>query len=243
MPAVFVHGVPDTYRVWHPLRGHLKRADIVALSLPGFDSLLPEGFASTKEEYVDWIIAEIEQIREPVDLVGHDWGCILVARVASLRPDLIRTWAAGDAPVNRDYIWHPLAKIWQTPEVGEAWMKDLKSDEFAKILMEQNVPVELAEAATSRIDTTMKDCILRLYRSAVSVGEEWQPGLANIRSPGLVFWGLNDAPCPIEFADLLGRDSGALRVLKLNGKHWTPIERAKELAEALEQHWNEADRR
>jgi len=63
-------------------------------------------------------------------------GCIMVARVASLRPDLVRTWAAGDAPVNSDYVWHPLAKIWQTPDVGEAWMEDLNPEEFTNTLLE-----------------------------------------------------------------------------------------------------------
>jgi len=237
MPAVFVHGVPDTCRVWDRLRENLSRADVIALSLPGFDSPLPEGFTSTKEEYVDWIIAQIEQQGEPVDLVGHDWGCILVARVASLRPDLIRTWAAGDAPVNRDYVWHALAKIWQTPDVGKEWMKELEPDEFIATLVDHGVPADLAPEVMSKMDATMKSCILRLYRSAVTVGREWQPGLANITSPGLVFWGIHDIPCPVEFADRLGSDTGASRVLKLDGQHWTPVERAKELAAALEQHW------
>ena len=237
MPAVLVHGVPDTQHVWNRLRENLSRDDVLALSLPGFASPLPKGFASTKEEYVHWIIGQIERLNEPVDLVGHDWGCILVARVASLRPDLIRTWAAGDGPVNKEYVWHTLAKIWQTPGIGEAWMEQLKPAEFVKTLVEQGVPAELAPDVMSKLDATMKYCILRLYRSAVTVGSEWQPGLANVTSPGLVFWGVHDLPCPIEFADALGSDTNASRVLKLNGQHWTPVERAKELAAALEQHW------
>ena len=113
MPAVFVHGVPDTYRVWDRVIPHLSRTDVVALALPGFDSPVPHGFSATKEEYVEWIIGQIEQQSEPVDLVGHDWGCILAVRVASLRPDLVRTWAAGGGPVSKDYEWHELAKIFQ----------------------------------------------------------------------------------------------------------------------------------
>ncbi len=238
MPAVFIHGVPDTYQVWNRLRARLSRTDVIALALPGFGSSLPEGFRATKEEYVDWIIGQIEQLGEPVDLVGHDWGCILVARIASIRPDLVRTWAAGDAPVNPDYVWHPQAKIWQTPLVGEQWMADLKAEEFASLLRDHGVPAELAPEVVSKMDATMKDSILRLYRSAVDVGSEWQPGLANISSPGLVFWGIHDIPCPVEFADSLGNDSGASRVLKMDSHHWTPLVRADELASALEQHWN-----
>jgi hypothetical protein len=116
-------------------------------------------------------------------------------------------------------------------------MKDLDPEEFTKTLLEHGVPADLATDVMSRMDETMRQCILRLYRSAVTVGREWQPGLAKITSPGLVFWGIHDIPCPVRFSDLLGKDSGASRVLKLDAQHWTPVERAKELAAALEQHW------
>lgn len=35
MPAVFVHGVPDTSRVWHAVIARLPRQDVVTLALPG----------------------------------------------------------------------------------------------------------------------------------------------------------------------------------------------------------------
>ena len=53
MPAVFVHGVPDTQRVWDGVISRLKRKDVVALSLPGFGCPVPAGFSATKEAYVD----------------------------------------------------------------------------------------------------------------------------------------------------------------------------------------------
>jgi pimeloyl-ACP methyl ester carboxylesterase len=81
MPAVLVHGVPDTHRLWEPLRSHLQRSDVVAVSLPGFDAPVPPGFDATKEAYVEWLIAELERGGAPVDLVGHDWGALLVQRV------------------------------------------------------------------------------------------------------------------------------------------------------------------
>ena len=45
MPAVFVHGVPDTARVWHALIARLGRKDVVTVSLPGFGQpvALPPG--------------------------------------------------------------------------------------------------------------------------------------------------------------------------------------------------------
>jgi pimeloyl-ACP methyl ester carboxylesterase len=49
MPAVFVHGVPDTHRVWRSVVGRLRRDDVVTLSLPGFDCEIPSGFDCSKE--------------------------------------------------------------------------------------------------------------------------------------------------------------------------------------------------
>ncbi len=114
MPAVFVHGVPDTRYIWDGVRSHLSRTDVTALDLPGFGCDAPNGFACAKEEYVDWLIGEVEGVGGPVDFVGHDWGALLVERVVSLRPDLVRTWAAGVGAIDEGYEWHSMAKIWQS---------------------------------------------------------------------------------------------------------------------------------
>ena len=82
MPAVLIHGVPDTPRLWDKLRAHLSRRDVLAPALPGFGCPAPDGFAATKEAYVDWLVAELERVGEPVDLVGHDWGALLVQRAS-----------------------------------------------------------------------------------------------------------------------------------------------------------------
>ncbi len=58
--------------------------------------------------------------------------------------------------MNRDYVWHPLAKIWQTPLIGEQWMADLKDEEFASLLRDHGVPAELAPEIVSKMDATMK---------------------------------------------------------------------------------------
>ena len=237
MPAVFVHGVPDTFRVWDPLRKHLSRQDVVALALPGFNTPLPTNFKATKEEYANWIICQLEEIGEPVDLVGHDWGCILTMRVATLRPDLIRSWAAGSGPVSAKYEWHPLAKIWQTSGEGEKWFKELDPASVAAFMVEAGLPIDSAEEAVSHIDQTMGECILHLYRSALQVGKEWQPDLSKVRSPGLVFWGAQDTACPVEYADELASNAGADRELRLDAGHWIIVERSVQVAEALEAHW------
>lgn len=241
MTAVFVHGNPDTYRVWNLVRGRIGDVPSVALSLPGFGCPIPAGFTATKEEYVAWLIAALEQQPEPVDLVGHDWGCLLTMRVASLRPDLVRSWAAGSGPVSSAYIWHVNAQVWQTSGEGEAWMDRLDPTAFAATLVGNGIPEDLARDTARRIDPLMKGCILRLYRSAVTLGAEWEPGLADIHAPGLVLWGERDQSCPVAFADRLGRDAHAARVLTFaDCGHWWQVTRADETADALLTHWQHA---
>ncbi|MBQ0891413.1 alpha/beta hydrolase [Streptomyces sp. RM72] len=237
MPAILIHGVPDTHRVWDGVRTHLSRSDVEAWDLPGFGTPRPYGFGSSKEEYVHWLIARLEQVGEPVDLVGHDWGCILTARVASLRPDLVRTWAGGNGPISSHYVWHPLARTWQNQEEGDRFMAELEAASFAADLATGfDVPGVAATEMARHIDAEMKDSILRLYRSAVTVGAEWETDLAKTTAPGLVFWGELDPACQIEFADSLGAAMGA-HVLRLDSNHWTVLQRSAEVAAALEQHW------
>jgi pimeloyl-ACP methyl ester carboxylesterase len=97
VPAVFVHGVPDTGELWDPVLEQLGRDDTIALRLPGFGEPVPDGFGCTKESYADWITEQLRAIDEPVDLVGHDWGSILVQRVATTHPELVRTYTSRTA--------------------------------------------------------------------------------------------------------------------------------------------------
>jgi hypothetical protein len=71
----------------------------------------------------------------------------------------------------------PAAKIWQTPGDGEQFMRQLDAHSFAEMLQSLGVRADAAKATAERVDDRMKDCILKLYRSAVHVGDEWQAGL------------------------------------------------------------------
>lgn len=238
MTAVFVHGVPDTHRVWNEVIHHLKRTDVVALSLPGFGTEVPAGWGATKEEYVDWLITQLQTFEKPVDLVGHDWGALLTYRAVSLRSDLVRTWAAGGAPLDEDYTWHDAAQAWQTPEVGEQVMQMMTPEATAQALSQAGLTPAQAQEVAHHMDATMKDCILKLYRSAKTVGAEWKDDLSNIGKPGLLIFGENDPYVGVkQFAPRLAeRTKAKLLVLKDCG-HWWESERPAEVAAALESHW------
>jgi pimeloyl-ACP methyl ester carboxylesterase len=107
MPAVFVHGNPETAAIWDDLLPQLPRNDVVTLSPPGFGAPVPDGFNATADEYRDWLGRELERIDGPIDLVGHDWGGAHVMRISMERPELIRSWATDVLGLfDPDYVWH-----------------------------------------------------------------------------------------------------------------------------------------
>ena len=240
VPAVFVHGVPETAHVWEPLRSHLGRSDSLALALPGFGTDRPEGFTATKDAYVDWLIAELESIGEPVDLVGHDWGGILVPRVVSLRPDLVASWVTDCIGVLApDYAWHTFARIWQTPGDGEMfWEQQLGAlDEWADGFVAMGVPEADAQQIVAAVDHTMAQCILDLYRSALAVNEEWGPDTEGIEVPGLALVATADPFVDVEHQRTAAERAGA-RVLPLEGEsHWWMLTISGEAAATLESFW------
>lgn len=240
MTAVFVHGVPDTHRVWHDVIRHLKRTDVVALALPGFGEPMPEGFAATKEAYVLWLLDQLDTFEEPVDLVGHDWGGLLVYRAISLRGDRIRSWAAGGAPLHPDYVWHDAAQAWQTPDVGEQVMQMMTPDMLGPALEQAGLTAAQAGETARHVDPVMKDCILKLYRSAKNVGAEWFPDLAKVDKPGLVIFGEKDPYVDPRFGRLLAEETKADFLLLEGCGHWWESERPAEVAAALEEHWAKA---
>jgi pimeloyl-ACP methyl ester carboxylesterase len=236
MPAFLVHGVPDTAMLWDELRAHLDRNDVIAPTMPGFTTPVPAGFDATKDAYASWLIEQVEAVGEPVDIVGHDWGALLVQRLVSLRPYLVRTWAVGSGPVDPDYVWHDTAKIWQMPEAGEQLMQAITAEAMASALVQQGLDAGYARAVGDKIDDTMKDCILKLYRSATRVAEEWPPLSAPV-PPGLVIFGADDPYVAPLFGQRLADRTGAKFVSFEDCSHWWPHQRAAEAAALLDEHW------
>lgn len=242
MTVVLVHGVPDTERSWDRLRAELARTDVTAVSLPGFGVPTPPGFGATKEEYAAWLEAEILAFGEPVDLVAHDWGALLAQRVASVRPDVIRTLAIGSGPLDRTYTWHAMAQAWQTPEVGEQIMEGMLGMDRAELaagLAAGGAPEDLARIEAEHVDATMAGCILNLYRSAVHVGDEWQDALdAMPVRPALVFHGADDPYLGTEIAERIATRLHAELVVYDGCSHWWAWARAAETAAALMRLWD-----
>lgn len=197
-PVILVHGNPETAVIWSAMTPLLRRADVRAFCPPGFGCPVPAGFAPTAPGYVSWLIEELEQVGEPVDVVGHDWGGGHVAGAVAQRPDLVRSWALDIAGCfARDYRWHDLARAWRTDGVGEQTVAATlatpvleRAARYESLGISAGAAGEMAEA----FDTEMGRCILQLYRSApesymTALGEQ----LAQARRPGLCLIATEDA--------------------------------------------------
>ncbi|MEO6394067.1 MAG: alpha/beta hydrolase, partial [Pyrinomonadaceae bacterium] len=180
---------------------------------------------------------QLAKIEGPVDLVGHDWGALLVLRCVSLHPDLVRSWAAGAAPIDAKYTWHEAARMWQTPGMGEQVMAMMTPAAVEPQLMSAGVPQAYAHDAAIHLDDLMKDCILKLYRSAITVGLAWEGDLRRITSPGLVLWGQQDSYVATEFGARLAHRANAKFISYENCGHWWQLQRPADVAADLQAFW------
>ena len=242
MTVLFIHGVPDTHRLWAAVLTALPAGDYICPDLPGFGCDFPEGGAATMDGYAAWLEgvldAACQDAGEPVHLVGHDWGGLLVQRVAGLYPDRVKSWAAGGVAIDEAYVWHDIAQVWQTPGDGEALMEAMDEAAFAAALEEARVPPGEAADMARYGDETMKDCILALYRSATSIGADWADALPGLsQSPGLVLWGEHDPYACAAVGRKLAQRTGARFHLFEDCGHWWPYERAAQTAAELARHW------
>lgn len=240
---LFVHGVPDTAILWDPLIAALglKPDSYRALSLPGFGNPVPAGFSCTKDAYAAWLVQQMEAAGEPVHIVGHDWGALLVLRAASLRPDLVSSWCVTNALIDKEYSGHRTARMWATPLLGELVMLGMRNKARLEAgLIEGGMPASLAKAEVPHIDKTMRQSILKLYRSALGLNFRgaWVDDLANLPKRGQLFWGETDPFVDISVAERFSKMWGTPLHVARGAGHWACHERAPEFAGLLAAHWS-----
>ncbi|WP_447930138.1 alpha/beta fold hydrolase [Sphingopyxis fribergensis] len=242
---LFLHGVPDSPAIWRPLLAALGLADtsVAVPALPGFTAPLPAGFPATKEAYADWAVEQAEALvaaHGPIDIVGHDWGALIAQRVAMLRPDLIRSWAISNAVIDPDYRGHRLARIWNTPLLGELFMALSKPGKLAEGLAAQGMPADIArEEAAQWALKDKRRAILKLYRSAkgLSFEHDWARDIAKLPARGTLIWGAEDPYVDLSVAQRFAANTGIPLTVIDGAGHWAIAERPAEVAVALQQFW------
>jgi pimeloyl-ACP methyl ester carboxylesterase len=237
--VLFVHGVPATSRLWRRVIELADRKDeVVAVDLPGMASPAPADWVSHKDNYVAWLIERIEDLAKrnggPIHLVGHDWGCLLTLRAASLRPELLRSIAAGNAPIDPHWPLHAAWRIWLKPGIGERFMEEVIGPSTPRLTMMGFPPDDAAHCGFSTAEG--RKAILDLYRSAPGVGREWLEDLARIVIPSMLIWGIRDHMVPVEIGRRMATRIGA-ELVELDSDHFWPYERPEEAVHALKRLW------
>jgi pimeloyl-ACP methyl ester carboxylesterase len=204
-PVVYVHGVPTSSDDWVPF---LERTGGLALDLPGFGrSDKPADFPYSIEGYAGFLDAWLAQAGvDRYRLVVHDWGAVGLA-LAMRQPERVeRIVVINAVPFLPGYRWHPWARAWRTPLVGELAMGlsfkwALRRELRGATAAGDDLPDEFMESVWAHFDHGTQRAILKLYRSAppdvlAATGER----LGELTAPALVVWGTPDPYIPFEFA-------------------------------------------
>lgn len=242
---LFLHGVPDSPAIWRPLLGQLDLGDtpVAVPALPGFTAPLPAGFAATKDAYVDWAVGQAEPLfaaHGPIDIIGHDWGALIAQRVAMLRPDLLRSWAISNAVIDPDYRGHRVARIWNTPILGEIFMALSAPGKLAEGLAAQGMPADIAAEAGEQWQIKDKRrAILKLYRSAsgLNFGHDWARDIGKLPANGALIWGADDPYVDLAVAQRYAATTDTPLTVIDGAGHWAIAERPAEVAAALHRFW------
>jgi pimeloyl-ACP methyl ester carboxylesterase len=247
--VVLVHGNPETDAIWGPLvdalgREGLGAEDIVRLSPPGFGAPLPDDFPATYLAYRDWLEDELENIGDPVDLVGHDWGGGHVVNAVMHRPELVRSWVSDILGCfDSEYVWHDLARIWQTPGDGEQHVDTFLGgtvEDRTAMWVAAGMPPAIAASIAAAQGPEMGRAILRLYRSAAgSAMAEAGRALGNAAArPGLSILATEDTYVGSEAVRRRAAQRAGAQTEVLDGLgHWWMMQDPARSAAVLTRFW------
>lgn len=228
-PPLYVHGVPTSSDDWVPF---LARAGGLAPDLPGFGRT---GKGAHRDYSIDGIAGFVERFLahvgvDRVQLVVHDWGAAALAFAIRHPERVARVVVINAVPLLPGYRWHPIARAWRTPVVGELMMGAATRWAMQRLLRPAfagPVPEAFVADAWRHFDQGTQRAILRLYRSApearlAEAGRE----LGRVRAPALVAWGARDPFIPARFGDAYAAALGDGRVERLaDAGHWPWLDR------------------
>lgn len=241
--VVFVHGNPGSADDWERLVGAAagtgQRA--LAFDLPDFgETVAPAGFEQSAPGYAEFVGQALAELGvERAHLVLHDFGGPIGLVWAAAHPDALASVTLIDTGFLPGYRWHPMARIWRTPVLGELMqaMTTRSAFRFAQNRIEpRGLPREFVEGMFDHYDRRTRAAVLKLYRATGDPGgmsEALIQAFAGRDVPALVIWGEHDAYLPASYAQRQREvfPSADVHVLPASG-HW-PFADAPDTVERL----------
>jgi pimeloyl-ACP methyl ester carboxylesterase len=202
---VCVHGLSGSSRWWSGVTPRFEEAGpVVLLDLPR--SVAPFRLP-------EWVIEQLEGLEPPVDVAGHSLGGLLAARVASLRPDLVRRLVLIAPPGIRPrssmlpYVW-PLA-----------------------MTVARSRPALLRRLTADALRAGPRN-LLRGGRHVATA--DVRADLESVVAPTLLVWGARDTIVPpVEGSDWCESLADARLVVLPRAGHVPMIDAADELADVI----------
>lgn len=217
------------------LRGEFR---CLAPDLPGFGHSRPpppyDFSPSAQAAFLDgWLQETVGD--EPILLVTHDIGAIMGMAWAALHLERVWGLLVMNTVVQGGYPWHPLARLWSTPVLGELFMLIL-SRPFYRLGFKRDFP-QVRDAQIDRMYAGMtpvaRRTILRYYRRMTRPDffDGWETRLQVVPAcvPTTVLWGAQNQLIPASCAESIG---GSVKLLDGCG-HSVPLEQPGRVADEV----------
>jgi pimeloyl-ACP methyl ester carboxylesterase len=208
---VFVHGNPGSGADWRDLMvrtGEFARA--VAPDMPGFGRAdKPRDFRYDVTGYADFLEGLLSELGiDRVHLVLHDFGGPWGLEWAGRDPARVASVVEINTGAFIRYRWHVLARIWQTPVLGELFQATATRPMF-RLLTNRGQKRKLDRAFLDHMydvnfTRPTRRAILKLYRAsrdAAAMGARQAAALQPHDIPALVVWGARDPYLGLDLAE------------------------------------------
>lgn len=243
-PVVLLHGFPERATTWREVAPLLHAAGLRTYA-PDQRGYSPGARPPRRRDYrtrllVEDVVALVEEIGQPVHLVGHDWGAAVAWLVAALRPDLVRTLTAVSVPHPTAFLramatsrqvldsWYML--VFQLPFLPEL---AARGPMLAQLRRSGMTEAEVARFQTEMVADGALPGGLNWYRAAPLVDRELLG--RRITVPTTLVWSDGDIAVGRSGVErTAGLVDADYRLVVLEGvSHWIPTQAPEALAEAV----------
>jgi pimeloyl-ACP methyl ester carboxylesterase len=238
--VVFVHGNPGSSRDWEDLLGRTGAfARAVAFDMPGFGRAdKPRDFEYSGPGEVRFLDAALSELGiERVHFVLHDLGGPWGIEWATRSPDRVASFVLINAGAFVDYRWHILARIWQTPVLGELFMATSTRAAFRTLTnrgQKRKLPRDYLDAMYDNFDRDTRRAVLKHYRAESNPRPDARRQADALRPhdvPALVVWGGRDPYLGLTLAESQKEAFPSARLVVLpDSGHWPFIDNPEAVA-------------
>lgn len=232
-PVLLIHGLGATGNLWTPQAGVLARFfRVVRPDLPGSGRSPPEGEVSTAR-LVDAMVALLDRLDiGQAHVAGHSFGSVVAQHLAVGHPDRVRSLALigpiqAPADPARKALRDRAQKARNEGLIGVA-------DTTVQVGTSAETKAHRPEVAAFVRELVMRQDAAAYASTCDAVASVEPADVGTIRCPTLLVTGDEDATAPPKVVRALADKIPGSRMVVLGRcGHWTPLERAAEVADAL----------